>query len=134
MPVHSLGTIMSSSTPIRFLLDENIRVELVEFLSKREIDFAIAKKSSGDNTLANTSIEQERVVVTNDIDFSKMRKGQVFGVVWLRLPQNDPKLLLEKFGEMLDDDVRCADSLVTLERDKRRVVPLATRIPLGKKS
>ena len=119
---------MSSLTPIRFLLDENVRIELVTLLSEREIDFAIAKKASGDKTLANISLAERRIVVTNDIDFSEMRKGDVFGVVWLRLPQNDPKLLIEKFGEMLDDaSVRYADSLVILGPKKRHISALFTR-------
>ena len=125
---------MSSSTPIRFLLDENVRIELVELLSKPGIDVATPKKSSDDKTLASISCAERRVVVTNDIDFSKMRKGDVFGVVWLRLPQNDPVLLLERFGAMLDDGIRFADSLVILERDKTRVVPLRTRIRFGEES
>lgn len=126
---------MSSSTPIRFLLDENVRIELATLLSEREIDFVVAKKASGDKTLASISVAEKRIVVTNDIDFSKMRKGDVFCVVWLRLPQNDPELLLKKFGQMLDDNsVRYADSLITLGRDKRRVSSLGTGIPLGKKS
>ena len=125
---------MSLSTPIRFLLDENVRIELTKLLAKREIDFATAKKSSGDKTLANISLAEGRVVVTNDTDFSEMYKGDVFGVVWLRLPQNDPVLLVEKFSALLDDEVRCVDSLVILEPAKRRVMPLSRRIRFGKKS
>lgn len=125
---------MSSSTPIRFLLDENVRIELTKLLAEREIDFATAKKSSGDKTLAGISLAEERIVVTNDTDFSEMCKGEVFGVVWLRLPQNNPALLIEKFTALLDDEVRCADSLVILEPAKRRVVPLPTSIRLSKKS
>lgn len=124
---------MSSSTLIRFLLDENVRIELATLLSEREINFAVAKKASGDKTLASISLAEKRIVVTNDIDFAKMCKGDVFGVVWLRIPQNDPELLLEKFGQMLDEtSMRYADSLVILERNRRRVIPLVTRIRLGK--
>ena len=126
---------MSSSTPIRFLFDENVRIELATLLSEREINFAVAKKASGDKALASISLAEERIVVTNDIDFAKMCKGDIFGVVWLRLPQNNPELLLEKFGQMFDDtSVRYADSLVIIERNRRRVIPLAPRIRLGKKS
>ena len=125
---------MSSSTPIRFLLDENVRIELVEFLTKRGIDFTTAEKSSDDTTLAGISRSEERIVVTNDSDFSEMCRGDIFSVVWLRLPQNDPELLLEKFGTMLDDAVAYADSLVILAREKRRVIPLPPRIRLGKGS
>ena len=125
---------MSLSTPIRFLLDENVRIELTKFLAERGIDFATAKKSSGDKTLAGISLAEERVVVTNDTDFSEMCKGDVFGIVWLRLPQNDPTLLVKKFSEMLDAGVRYADSLVILEREKRRVIPLSKHVRFDKES
>ena len=79
MRARSLGTIMSSSTPIQFLLDENVRIELAEFLTGRDINFKNAKKSSTDKTLAKISIAEERIVVTNDSDFSEMCRGDVFG-------------------------------------------------------
>lgn len=125
---------MSSSTPIRFLLDENVRIELTTLLSEQNIDFTVAKKSSGDKTLASISVAEERIVVTNDTDFSDIRKGDVFGVVWLRLPQNDPELLVKEFSAMLAEKPRYADSLVILAREKRRVVPLPVRIRFGRNS
>lgn len=125
---------MSSSIPIRFLLDENVRFELAEFLTARGVNFKKAKKSSTDKALAKISLAEERVVVTNDSDFSEMCIGDVFGVVWLRLPQNNPSLLLKKFKTMLDDKVECANSLVTLEPEKRRVTPLLSRVRLSKDS
>src|SRR3989338_5116910 len=119
---------MSSSTPIRFLLDENVRIELVEFLTKRGIDFTTAEKSSDDTTLAGISRAEERIVVTNDSDFSEMCRGDIFSVVWLRLPQKDPDLLLKKFSAMLDDEPRYADSLVILGPKKRSVSLLHIRL------
>ena len=125
---------MSSSTPIRFLLDENVRIELAKFLSKRGFDCRHADKPSVDRILADISLKEERIIVTNDSDFAVMCKGDVYGVVWLRLPQNDPDLLLKQFGEMLDANPTYADSLVVLGRDKRRVVPLLIRHRPGKNS
>ena len=94
---------MSSSTRIRFLLDENVRKELAAFLSKRKVDFTLATKRAPDNAHARASLAEERAVVTNDHDFMYMCQGDVFGVVLLLLPQNDPNLLLKRFGEMLDE-------------------------------
>ena len=120
---------MSSSTPTRFLLDENVKVELAEFLSERGVDFKNAKKASEDRTLASISIAEGRSIVTNDSDFSKLCKGDVFGVVWLRLPQSNTALLIRLFGAMLDDNVRYANSLIILEPEKRHVSALPTRHP-----
>jgi len=128
MRARSLGTIMSSSTPIQFLLDENVRIELAEFLTGRDINFKNAKKSSTDKTLAKISIAEERIVVTNDSDFSEMCRGDVFGVILLRLPQKDPDLLLKKFSAMLDDEPRYSDSLVILGPKKRSVSLLHIRL------
>ncbi|MDO8575800.1 MAG: DUF5615 family PIN-like protein [bacterium] len=113
------------------MLDENVRLELTELLTARGVNFKTAKKSSVDKALAKISLAEKRVVVTNDSDFSEMRRGDVFGVVWLRLPQNNPSILLEKFEKLLDDKIECVDSLVILEPEKRRVTPLPVRIRLS---
>jgi len=111
-----------------------VRIELAKLLSERGIDFTDARRSSGDKTLATVSCAEKRIVVTNDTDFSEMCKGDVFGVVWLRLPQNDPELLIKEFSAMLAEKPRYAGSLVILEREKRRVVPLPVRVRSGKNS
>lgn len=125
---------MSSSTRIRFLLDENVRKELAAFLSKRKVDFTLATKRAPDNAHARASLAEERAVVTNDHDFMYMCQGDVFGVVLLLLPQNDPNLLLKRFGEMLDECSEYKDHAVLLTPSGWRAEPLPIRFPPRKVS
>jgi len=118
---------MSSSTQPRFLLDENVRVELEALLRERGIDFALVEKGTGDKRIATISLSEDRVVVSNDRDFSRMCQGEVFGVVWLRIPQKDVDRLIREFDAMLTEKLAYADSLVVLEPGKRHASPLFIR-------
>ena len=120
---------MSSLTPIRFLLDENVRKELKALLSKRGVDVTIAVKRTPDKIHAEASLAERRIVVTNDHDFMRMCKGDVFGVVLLLLPQNDPVLLLKLFAKMLNDEPTYEDHLVLLAPTGWRAEPLPKRFP-----
>ena len=62
---------MSSSIPkIRFLLDENVRIELVRFLKSNNIAIKQLPKGTSDKALAAFSKQENMILVTNDEDFS----------------------------------------------------------------
>ena len=68
----------------------------------------IAPKGASDETLAQMSIKEKRVIVTNDEDFSEYPKSTVFSVVWLRIPQNDPQgayLACNSYNSFLADSL-----------------------------
>lgn len=82
---------MSSSIPtLGFLLDENVRIELFRYLKHKEFNVKLAPKSTPDSRLANLSKREKLIIVTNDEDFTDYLRGEVFCVVWLRIPQSDP--------------------------------------------
>ena len=119
---------MSSSTPTRFLLDENVSSKLARLLADRKVAFIAAPVSTSDRKLAELSLAESLIVVTNDTDFSEMYKNEVFGVVWLRVPQDKPAILVRQFEALLDDEVSCADVLVILDHKNRRIEPLPERV------
>ena len=114
-----------SLSKLKFLLDENIRVELYKFLKKAGIDVILISKGSVNGNLTRLSLAQERTVVTNDEDFAKMTDKEVFGVVWLKIPQDNPELLVKMFSELLKTkDLELKGRLVTLWPDKIENVSL----------
>ena len=116
----------SSIRKTQFLLDENVRKELFPFLQKMGFSVRIAPKGASDETLAQISIKEKRVIVTNDEDFSEYLKSTVFSVVWLKIPQNDPQSLLSMFNKLLKE---CSDfngKLIVLEKNTWKDVPLPT--------
>lgn len=97
---------MSLSTRSRnhkFLLDENVRIELYRFLKKYNFDVKLAPKSATDSRLCEISKTEDRIVITNDEDFIEYTKNEVFSVVWLRIPQNNREALLTSFEKLLNE-------------------------------
>lgn len=116
----------SSIRKTQFLLDENVRKELFPFLQKMELSVRIAPKGASDETLAQISIKEKRVIVTNDEDFSEYPKNTVFSVVWLRIPQNDPKSLLTMFDKLLKECNNFNGRFIVLNKNIWKDWPLPT--------
>jgi predicted nuclease of predicted toxin-antitoxin system len=100
-------------------------VELYKFLKKLKINVILAAKGSTNGELAKLSLSQKRVVVTNDEDFSKMSEREIFGVIWLKIPQDNPQLLVKKFSELLKrEKLELKGKLVILHPDKIEIFSL----------
>src|SRR3989338_5273333 len=90
---------------LKFLLDENVRKELLVFLKQQGLDAVFKPKMLSDGTLAEFSKSEQRILVTNDkhfADSSKFPSEKVFSVVWLRVPQDKPESLLASFNILLE--------------------------------
>src|SRR3972149_11330311 len=109
---------MSSSTSNpkpKFLLDENVRIDLYKFLKSSGFDIKVAAKAASDSSLAALSKAEKRIFVTNDEDFSDYPNDRIFSVIWLRIPQNDPKSLISSFTKLINEFNEFSDRLVILE-------------------
>ncbi len=114
----------SSIRKMQFLLDENVRKELLPYLQKMGFSARIVPKGSSDETLAAISIKEKRVLVTNDEDFSEYPKSTIFSVVWLRIPQNDLQSLLRMFNRLIKECKNFKGKLIVLEKNIWKDVPL----------
>lgn len=110
---------------MQFLLDENVRKELLPFLENLGFSARIAPRGSSDETLAAISIKEKRILVTNDEDFSEYPKSAVFSIVWLRIPQNDPQSLLRMFSQLIKECEDFKGKLIVLEKNIWKDVPLS---------
>ena len=91
---------------MKFLLDENIKNELLEFLKHRGFDAIFKPKGLSNGKLAELSKLEKRVLVSNDrhfTDSSKFPKEKIFSVVWLRIPQDKPESLMAAFSKLLKE-------------------------------
>ena len=78
---------------LKFLLDENVKMELLGFLKQHGFDAVFKLKKLSNGILAEFSKSEQRVLITNDkhfADSSKFPKENIFSVVWLRIPQDKP--------------------------------------------
>ncbi|MCB4756838.1 MAG: DUF5615 family PIN-like protein [Elusimicrobia bacterium] len=121
---------MSSSTHSpRFLLDENVRIELSRFLDSQGFDVKLAPKSSSDSLIASFSDKEKRVLVTNDEDFCAYTERDIFAVILLRIPQNDPAALLAAFKKLLSTTVDLPGHLVLLQTASWSIHPHPLPLP-----
>ena len=104
-----------SQSPLRklkFLLDENVKKVLLNFLEPEGYDVIFKPKGLSNGKLALFSKSEKRVFVTNDEDFTDpwiYPKDKIFSIVWLRIPQDKPKALLESFSILLKDKSKPED-------------------------
>ena len=104
----------SSTLNLKFLLDENIRIELSRFLKDQGIDFKLVPKRATDKQLASISKAEERILVTNDEDFQWFTKEKIYCVIWLWIPQNDPKTLISSFKRLVKECKDFQGNIITL--------------------
>lgn len=110
----------------RFLLDENVRIELDEFLKSQEIDFIRLKPATSDKIIASISRKEKRIVVTNDEDFTRLSKNKIFSVVWLRIPQKDVAMLIASFHKLTTECAQFAGKLIVLDIEGWKSFPLGS--------
>ena len=94
----------TSASALKFLLDENVRFELLAFLESKGIGVKVVPKGSPDERVASLSKREKRVLVTNDGDFTEpglYSKEKLFALVWLRIDQGDSEGLVDSFESFL---------------------------------
>jgi len=88
----------------KFLLDENVNVAIYKFLKNSLYDAKLVTKGISDQKVLQLSLLELRVLVTNDFDFADMEKfpaSKIYCIVILRLPQNNPEILLKSFSSAI---------------------------------
>ena len=117
--------IMSLSTQTtKFLLDENVQAGLLRLLRNKGYDAVFVRRQATDKELAQLSLEEGRILVTNDEDFSYCSQSEIFAVVWLRIPQADFKALCDAFFLLLRECNDFSGKLILLEAYKWRAIAL----------
>lgn len=130
-----------SLSKFKFLLDENVRIELFEYLQGLKIDAITAPKRTSNGKLADFSKKESRILVTNDMDFSEMTANKLFAVIWLRLPQaviwlrlpqKDLPAILSSFKNFLDNQTdNLEGKLVIIGADGFEIVSLAEEVSIS---
>ena len=115
----------SPSVPIpKFLLDENVRRELQQFLRERNADVRVIASGSLDMAVAMASVSENRILVTNDADFFSYPATKLFGVVWLRVPQHDGAILCRRFEMLMETDIAWKGARIILSIETWKISQL----------
>ena len=92
-----------SRSELKFLFDENVDKRLERFLVQQGVDVISKPKKLSDDKLAEFSKSEQRVLVTNDEDFSEFTKEEIFSVVWLRIPQRKISSSIGEFSKLIKE-------------------------------
>ena len=109
---------LSSIRNLKFLLDENIKIKLFQFLRKSGFDVKLVSKGSSDKEVASISKAEKRILITNDDDFCEYSQDELFAVIWLKIPQGDTEGLLRSFQKLLKEFKDFSGQVIMLEQDK----------------
>src|SRR3989344_783433 len=112
----------------KFLLDENVRIELTRFLKSKNFDTKLAPKSTDDSTLTSISKREKRILVTNDQDFTNCDKDTLFSLVWLKIPQNDANALIKSFDKLLTEFSDFYGNIIVLRPNDWESFPLVEEL------
>ncbi|GAI56855.1 unnamed protein product, partial [marine sediment metagenome] len=115
-----MSSLVSKNTKLKFLLDENVKRELLQFLKSKAFDVIFKPKGLSNGKLAEFSSSEQRILVTNDEDFTEFTKEEIFSVVWLRIPQDKLEILLKSFSKLLKNTKlkEFEGNIITLYEDK----------------
>jgi predicted nuclease of predicted toxin-antitoxin system len=125
----TMSSLASKDKKLKFLLDENVKKELLPFL-KKDFDVIFKPKRLSNGELAELSKSEQRIFVTNDWDFTdkfSYNKETIFSIVWLRIPQDKPESLLREFSKLIDENSseNFEGKFITLYEDRFTVEPLS---------
>ncbi|MFH1889736.1 MAG: DUF5615 family PIN-like protein [Nanoarchaeota archaeon] len=115
-----------SSSQLKFLLDENVKRDLLNFLTSEGYDVTFKPKGLSNGKLAAFSKSEQRIFVTNDEDFTEFTKEKIFSLVWLRTPQDKPESLISSFSKLLKEtnSEYFKGKLIIISEDKFEISPL----------
>lgn len=87
----------------------------------------MVSKGFSDKKVAEICLKEKRILVTNDGDFQEYAKDEIYSVIWLRIPQNKPDVLIKSFEKLLSECMKFAGRIVILNETDWKDFPLIQR-------
>lgn len=113
---------------MKFLANENVPLQSIQFLEKNKIDIlSIAKDFQGisDQEVIDLSIKFERTIVTLDSDYGelifKLGYKPKAGVIYFRLGNFSPSTVGEILLELINKGVEFSNSLTVIDNNSVRI-------------
>lgn len=116
---------------MRFLVDESAGRSIIHYLRSAGHNVAsVQEKHSGikDREICDWSIQEGRIIITNDKDFGKLvfhKRLKNRGVILLRLEDENASNKVRVISNLLKNyEERLKDNFVVISEDKVRIRPL----------
>lgn len=89
---------------MRFLIDENIRKEVVDFLESGGHDVLKVKSGSEDDEIAQIAKETKRIILTHDRHFADMLEyppEEYSGIIRIRIHPPSASIIISALNDLL---------------------------------
>lgn len=111
---------------MRFLIDENVRKEVIDFLGSCDHDILTVKPGSEDKKIAQIAKETKRVILTHDQHFADilMYPPQEYsGIIRIKIHPPSPATIINALKDLLSEITpdKLDKKLVILEEDGFRL-------------
>lgn len=114
----------SIPSPPKFLLDENVSRTLLRYLQAAGYNTTEINRGATDQVVAQQSLSEQRILITNDSDFTSYRGEQVYAVIWLRITQSNKQAALTACEDLLKDFPDCRGHLIILGGESWQILSL----------
>ena len=115
---------------MKFLADENIPLEAIDYLQKHGIDIlslSLTNPGKKDENVLNLAISERRTLITLDKDFGKLifkLKKQSFGIIFLRIHPQSVESIITILKKILSLNIAFEKSFCVVDPHRIRILPL----------
>lgn len=113
------------SNSLKFLLDENVRIEVKEFLKKKGFSVEYVPKSSTNHEVASLAREKKLVFITHDTDFTNpflYSPKEFSGIIVLGISPSLLREILTSLERLLSEVKEFSGKLIVLEEEGFKIV------------
>ena len=113
------------SNSLEFLLDENVRVEVIDFLKEKGFSAEYVPTGLTNHEVASLAKAKQSVFVTHDTDFANpflYPPKEFFGIVVLRISPYALERILSSLEKLLREVKKFSGKLVILETEGLRLI------------
>ena len=88
---------------MKFLIDENIRKEVIEFIKDLGYDVLISSGGTSDEEVAKIAQKENRIILTHDIHFANILiypPNQFPGIIRIRIHPPNPEVIISSLKNL----------------------------------
>jgi len=109
---------------MRFLIDENVRIEVVEFLQSAGCDVTRSASGLDDEKVAALAKKERRILLTHDMHFADILlfpPKDFFGIVRIKIHPPSANVIIPALKHLLSKVKDFEKKLIVLEKDAFRI-------------
>jgi predicted nuclease of predicted toxin-antitoxin system len=114
----------------KFLADENIDPDLVDYIAKTGFDIYQITTKTADAVILEQSFEEKRIVLTHDSDFGKMvytEQKPFLGIIYLRPGQLAKDFHISTFKTILESNLDFSPPFILVAEKNNYTVKMRLR-------